>query len=169
VVLPLRDSRDPPIGLIAVLAEWLCTNSKALASSLLRGELSKLFLAETCPNMVRIACSSPGDNPSSTNDDIMSKFHTGLLHFILAWADIGASAKLLSDTAVIAVLKSCVSSEADTQMEANKIRLDRLAQLLQIAVAYKCFSGSLDSIKQSFDSLGLSHELFSFIFSNAAT
>ena len=46
VVLPLRDSRDPPIGLIAVLAEWLCANSKALASSLLRGELSKLFLGE---------------------------------------------------------------------------------------------------------------------------
>jgi hypothetical protein len=46
LVLPLRDSREPPIGLIAVLAEWLCVNSKALASSLLRGELSKIFLTE---------------------------------------------------------------------------------------------------------------------------
>uniref|UniRef100_A0A914XRH1 Uncharacterized protein n=1 Tax=Plectus sambesii TaxID=2011161 RepID=A0A914XRH1_9BILA len=165
VVLPLRDSRDPPIALIAVVAEWLCSASKPIASTLLRGELNKVFLAESFPNIIRIACSSsPNENSSPLVDDIICKFHTGLLHFILAWADVGANVKLLNDTTIITVMESIASSGADSQMETTKIGLDRLAQLLQIAVACKCFNGSLDSIKHSYQSLGISHDLFSFIF-----
>ncbi|XP_078595845.1 integrator complex subunit 15-like isoform X1 [Branchiostoma floridae x Branchiostoma japonicum] len=131
-------SSHPPPSLLEVIAEWVAGNPRICLASL--KDTKGTVPVTPIPGLCHWCIKSPlVRNPESTQEDAMiySKLHLGVLQSLLTAQHVALNTKLLPVSAVeemVSDLRTLVQTSGG-QGEATQLAVERLAQVMQVAMA----------------------------------